>query len=158
MKPMTFERTIAARVDQVWAVMADIDRYAERFAGVDSAVRLSTGGFGVGTQWRETRTVYGRSATVENRVTESQTLHRYVFEAHVGARAITEVVFTPSVDGAHTSVRVTFQTRGGGPAYRLAQFLTLRWVRKCVIDNNTRDLADLARICEGEQRRPALSG
>lgn len=41
MKPMTFERTIAAQVDQVWAIMTDIDRYAERFAGVDAAVLLT---------------------------------------------------------------------------------------------------------------------
>jgi uncharacterized protein YndB with AHSA1/START domain len=150
---MTFERAVVAPVDQVWAVMTDVERYPERFAGVDAAVRLTGASFGVGTRWRETRTVYGRSTTVEIRVTEVEPLHRYVTEARVGARAETEFVFTPSTDGTQTSVRVTFRTEGGGVTYRLVQFLTSRRIRNCVIDNNEQDLADLARACEGEQRQ-----
>jgi hypothetical protein len=94
---------------------------------------------------------------VEICVTQAKAPHRYVTEARVGARAITEFVFAPSADGTHTSVRVTFQVRGGGLVYRLAELLSSRKIRKCVIDNNTQDLADLARACEGERREPSVS-
>ncbi len=155
---MTFERAVAAPVDQVWAVMTDVERYPERFAGVDAAVLLTGESFGVDTRWRETRRVYGRSATVEIRVTEAEALRRYVTEAHVGARAVTAFDFTSSLDGASTSVRVTFQTEGGGLAYRIAEFLNSRRIRRCVIDNNEQDLADLARACEREQRQRPIPG
>jgi uncharacterized protein YndB with AHSA1/START domain len=153
MGPMTFERAVVAPVDLVWAVMTDVARYPERFAAVDATVPLTGDTFGVDTRWRETRTVYGRPATLEIRVTEAEPPRRYVTEAQVGARAVTEFDFTPSMDGTHTSVRVTFRTEGGGLAYRIAEFLNSRRIRTCVTDNNEQDLADLARACEGEQHQ-----
>jgi uncharacterized protein YndB with AHSA1/START domain len=145
---MTFERVIAAPVQHVWAVMTDVERYVERFVNTDAAELLTEGPFGVGTRWRETRTVYGQSATVENCVTECEALRRYATEARVGARATTEFVFMPSTDGTNTSVRVSFQTRDGSLVYRLAEFLNRRKIRECVIENNTQDLTDLAHACE----------
>lgn len=147
MQSMTFERSIAAPVDEVWSIMADVSRYAERFSAIDTAVPLTDGEFGIGTRWRETRTVYGRSTTVDMRVTDVDPPHRYVVEAHVGARATSEYLLTPSNDGQHTVVRVTFQTVGGSPFYRLAEFLTARYIRRCVAQNNNQDLADLERAC-----------
>jgi uncharacterized protein YndB with AHSA1/START domain len=147
-KTVTFERVIAAPVEQVWAVITDIERYVERFIGTDAVEMLTEGPFEVGTRWRETRTVYGQSATVENRVTECEPLRRYTSEARVGARATTEFVFTPRAEGRQTSVRVSFQTTGGSIAYRLVEFLNRRRMHECVVENNMQDLADLARACE----------
>ena len=145
---MTFERVIAAPVECVWAVMTDIERYAGRFAKVDAAVLLDDWPFGVASRWRESRIVYGRSATLEICVIECEALLRYLTEAQVGARATTEFVFTPSADGTRTPVQVRFQTRGGGLWYRLAGRLSHQRIRECVIENNSQDLADLAHACE----------
>jgi len=145
---LTFERDIAAPADQVWAILTDVERYARRFVKVDSAELRTEGPLRVGTRWQETRKVFGRSITVENRVNECEPGRRYVTEAHVGAWATTEFVLTPSADRSHTSVRVTFQTRGGSLGYRLAAYLNRRRIRECVIENNTQDLVDLARACE----------
>jgi hypothetical protein len=128
--------------------MTDIDGYAGRFAGIDAATRLTDGPFAVGTRWRETRTVYGRSVTVENRVAECEPLRRYVAVSNVGGQAIMEYTFEPATDGRHTLVRIRFHTRGGGPAYRLANWLNRRMIRECAVENNTQDLADLAHACE----------
>jgi len=92
----------------------------------------------VGTRWRETRSVYGRSAAVENCVTECEGLRRYTTEARVGARATSEFVFMRYMDGRQTSVRVSVQTRDGGLVYRLAEFLNRRRIRECVVEKNTR--------------------
>jgi hypothetical protein len=64
MQPMTFERAIAAPIGEVWSIMADVSRYAERFSAINAAALLTAGEFGIGTRWRETGTVYGRSTTV----------------------------------------------------------------------------------------------
>jgi uncharacterized protein YndB with AHSA1/START domain len=114
---MSFDRTIAAPVEQVWAAMTDINRYAERFANVDAAVVLTEEPFGVGTRWSETRTVFGRSATLEIRVSESEALRRYLTEARVGARATTEFVFTPSTDGTCTRATMPSRRRAVRPGW-----------------------------------------
>ncbi|WP_432994242.1 SRPBCC family protein [Dactylosporangium sp. CA-233914] len=153
MKPMTFERTIAVDVQAVWSVMTDVRRYAERFSGVDAATLLTEGPFGIGTRWRETRTVYGRPTTLILNVIDAEVPLRYVTEAHAGARATTEFVFTPVDDGRRTLIRVTFQTTGGSAVHRLGQFLAARRIRECVVENNTQDLTDLARACEAVDRK-----
>jgi hypothetical protein len=82
--------------------MTDVNRYAERFSEINAAVLLTAGGFDVGTRWRETRTVYGRSTTVEIHVAEVELQHRYVIEARVGARAISSSEHVGSADeGEH---------------------------------------------------------
>src|SRR3954452_9405856 len=147
MQPMTFERAIAAPIGEVWSIMADVSRYAERFSAIDAAALLTTGEFSIGTRWHATRTVYGRPPTVDMRVAEVDPPHRYVVEARVGARAISEYLFAPADDGKRTVVRMTFQTVGGSPFYRLAELLGGRSIRRCVVQNNTQDLADLERAC-----------
>ena len=148
MGPMSFERDIAAPVEGVWATMTDVNRYAERFSKVDAAVLISDGPFDVDTRWHETRTAYGRAASVNYRVTECEPHRRYLAECWSGARSFMEYVFLPSEDGARTIVRVTFWTRGGGPVFWLGSRLFHARVTACVVDHNNQDLADLARACE----------
>lgn len=145
---MTFERAIAAPPAKVWSVATDIEGFATRFEKVDAVEVLTEGEFRIGTWWRETRTVYGRPATTEIIVTECSMPRRMAAEAHVGARAVTELDLIPNQTGTHTLVKLSFQTVGGGPGYRVLEFLYRRRIRRCVTENNTQDLADLARACE----------
>lgn len=146
---MTFERVVEAPLIKTWTVMTDIERYVFNFRKVDNVQLLTPGEFGAGTRWRETRTVYGgRPATVECVVTACETFRRYTTEAEVDARAITEFGFEPECDDNRTLVRITFRTVEGSRAYRLREFLHRRQIRRCVSENNTQDLLDLAQACE----------
>ena len=56
---------IHATPDKVWAVISDIPGSAATLSGIDAVQMLSDGPHGEGTRWKETRTLMGRSETVE---------------------------------------------------------------------------------------------
>jgi carbon monoxide dehydrogenase subunit G len=56
---------IHASPEKVWSVISDIPGSAATLSGVDSVQMLSEGPYGEGTRWKETRTMMGRSETVE---------------------------------------------------------------------------------------------
>jgi carbon monoxide dehydrogenase subunit G len=56
---------IHASPEKVWSVIADIPGSPATLSGVDSVQMLSEGSYGEGTRWKETRTMMGRSETVE---------------------------------------------------------------------------------------------
>ena len=62
-------RTIDAPPEIVWTLITDIANSPQVISGIDSVTILgSTEGFGVGTRWRETRTMFGKEATEEMEV------------------------------------------------------------------------------------------
>ena len=52
-----------ASPERIFAVMTDLDAAAEWMPNIVSIERLDGDGFGVGTQWRETRKMFGKEAT-----------------------------------------------------------------------------------------------
>jgi carbon monoxide dehydrogenase subunit G len=56
---------IHASPEKVWSVISDIPGSAATLSGVESVQMLSEGPYGEGTRWKETRTMMGRSETVE---------------------------------------------------------------------------------------------
>ena len=63
---------INASADKVWAVVSDIPGSAATLSAVDSIQMLTEGPYAEGTRWKETRTMMGRSETVELLVTQSE--------------------------------------------------------------------------------------
>ncbi len=56
--------TINAPINQVWAAVADIENAATRISGIDAVEILAPASDGlVGLKWRETRTLFGKTAT-----------------------------------------------------------------------------------------------
>ena len=70
--PLTceIEVTVAAPPERVWAAMIDVDRMGEWMKGLVRIERLTDGPFGKGTQFRQTRKMYGREASEVFEVTE----------------------------------------------------------------------------------------
>jgi carbon monoxide dehydrogenase subunit G len=56
---------IHASPEKVWSVISDIPGSAATLSGIDSVQMLSQGPYGEGTRWKETRTMMGRSETME---------------------------------------------------------------------------------------------
>ena len=77
MASVTVIRSIHAPVNIVFQTVADADRFAQAISGVTKLEFLSTHSTGVGTRFRQSRSMNGKEATMDFEVTE------YVKDKHV---------------------------------------------------------------------------
>jgi carbon monoxide dehydrogenase subunit G len=63
------EESFTARPDRVFLALTDLEAAKEWMPGFVRIERLSDSGFHVGTEWRETRRLFGREATEQFEVT-----------------------------------------------------------------------------------------
>lgn len=102
-------RRVEASVPAVWEVVTDLDVAADRLSQVVQLDRLTAGPYDVGTRWRETRRMMGRSETQEMTVVENDPERRTVTEAEdAGTRYRTEISLTPLDDGRATQLTIRF--------------------------------------------------
>ena len=111
---VTVSRRIGAPPEAVWAVLTDIENEAQNLRAVTRAEVLTEGPYAVGTRWRETRRILGRSDTQELWVTVVEENRRTVIEAESrGTRYWTTVSLEPEDLG--TRVEMTFEARTASP-------------------------------------------
>jgi carbon monoxide dehydrogenase subunit G len=140
--------TIAAPLEHVWSVLTDLERAPEHVSAIQSVEVLTPGPFGVGTRWRETRTMFGKTATEEMTVTASEPPRRYVAEADsAGAHYVTEFVVSPADQGA-TQARVTFRGEPRSPLAKVASAAMGWMLRGSMVKALRKDLDELAEVCE----------
>lgn len=152
-KSVVVERRIEAPPGPVWEALTDLREMERVLSGVERIEVLTEGAFGVGTRWRETRKMFGKSATEEMTVTESEPPDRYVTVADShGMHYVSEIALRPAGADA-TTVRMTFS---GGPAEdnrmgflaRLLSGLGTKAVSKAL----AKDLDDVASAVERHHR------
>lgn len=143
-------KTIKAPTDKVWSIMTNLDGFRDAISGIESVERLDDGtGFDVGTTWRETRIMFGRTATEDMWVTALDPGHSYVVEANShGAEYRT----TQSVEPDGESGSVLSMSFSANPTGTMAKVMSATVGRFFV--NATRkafeqDLADIAAAAEG---------
>lgn len=109
MNEIHLSRTVNAPADVVWDLLAGVDEWTEVLSGITRVERLDPEpGFGVGTRWRETRTMFGREATEEMVVTACEAGSSYVVEADSNGAAYRSEVRVES-DGTDVStIRMHF--------------------------------------------------
>jgi uncharacterized membrane protein len=148
MQDVEVRRHVAAPVERVWSLATDLAGAPAVMSGIDSVEVLTPGPFAVGTRWRETRTMMGRSATEEMTVTAVDPGRGYTVEAESsGVRYVSTFAFAEAADGG-TDVRMSF---GGTPSSAVARVLvavTGPLARRSVAKALDRDLADLAAAAE----------
>ncbi|MGY1740375.1 MULTISPECIES: SRPBCC family protein [unclassified Blastococcus] len=148
MRDVEVRRHVRAPVERVWAVATDLAGAPQVLSGVDAVEVLTPGPFGVGTRWRETRTMMGRSATEEMAVTAVEPQRAYTVEAaSSGVRYVSTFAFAPAADGG-TDVRMTFGGTPSSAVVRVLAAVTGPLVRRSVTRALDRDLADLAAAAE----------
>lgn len=142
--------SLVSRIDAppqaVFAIMADIPRWHQVFAKIESIEMLTSGPVAVGTRFRETRTMFGKSATEEMTVAELVPSHRLVLTAFSHGTAYrTERIVEPSAGGS--TMMLDFE---GRPMSLFARLMTpvgwlfLGHVKKQI----AADLEDLKRAAE----------
>ncbi|MEE1824697.1 SRPBCC family protein [Streptomyces sp. BE20] len=110
-RDVSVAREMTAPADRVWRSMTDLESMPQVLSGVDSVEVLTPGPFGVGTRWRETRRMLGKSATEEMWVTVCDAPVRYVAEAdNAGMHYVSEFRLVERTPG-RTTVTMTFSAR-----------------------------------------------
>lgn len=147
----TVSRESSAPPDRIWSVMTDLDGWARVVSGIERVERVDDGsGFAVGTRWRETRTMFGKSSTEEMAVTAVEPGRSYVVESDSqGAhyRSVMSVEPAPG-GGGGTIATMTFGARPRSLAARILGAtlgrLFLGSTRKAL----EQDLADITAAAE----------
>jgi carbon monoxide dehydrogenase subunit G len=98
---------IHASPEKVWSVISDIPGSPATLSGVDSVQMLSDGPYGEGTRWKETRTMMGRSETVEMWVAQADPPRSTTVKALQGGADYTSRFSLAERDGG-TDLTLTF--------------------------------------------------
>jgi len=144
------QRETVAAPASVWSVLTDLDRAAEVLSGVDRVERLAGDGYRVGTRWRETRTMMGRSASEEMAVTAVEPGRSTTVEAGAaGVHYRTAFTLTPLPDRG-TCLAMVFSGSPVEPTapQRLAWRLFGAWGLRMSAKAMRQDLADIAAAAE----------
>lgn len=142
-------RHVNAPPQKVWAVMTNLDGFADAISGIESVERLDDGSdFEVGTKWRETRVMFGRTATEDMWVTEIDPGHSYVVEASSHGAEYRTAQSVEPVDGGGSRLTMSFS---GKPVSTMARVMSAtlgRLFEKATRKAFEQDLADVAAAAE----------
>jgi carbon monoxide dehydrogenase subunit G len=103
----TLTQHINAAPEKVWAVISDIPGSAATLSGIESVQPLTDGPYGEGTRWKETRTMLGRSETVEMWVAQADPPRSTTVKAMQGGADYTSRYSLTERDGG-TDLTLTF--------------------------------------------------
>ena len=113
MATVTVSNHVAAPVQQVFRVFTDIELGPQHVGGIKKVEMLTPGVVHLGSRWRETREVLGRSDSAEMEITAFELNRMYTITHHkAGVRIDTTFWFQP--EGSGTKVSVDFELDGGG--------------------------------------------
>lgn len=150
---LSLERRVDAPADAVWRVLTDVEGFEAVLSGVTRVERLAGIGYGIGTRWRETRTMLGREASEELEVVGIDEGRSTTLAAEASGLAYrTELSLEPLVgDGAaQTLVRMRFSGTFVSPSWvqramaKLTAGIGLRVTRAAM----QQDLDDIAAAAE----------
>ena len=149
MSTVAVTRLVEAPVVQVWRVFTDLSRRCEWLSTVTRVDLLTTGPFGAGTVWRETRTMAdGGEITEEFRVRECAIPERFVVVSPgIGADYRMTYTFVPVIEGRHRGGTMVTVVQDGTPTAAAGRFLAFVFgglAARTVEGALRRDLDDLA--------------
>lgn len=81
MTSLEVQKDIRASGTTVWEMITDLAGSPNVISGIETVEMLTEGPLAVGTRWRETRTMFGKTSTEEMEVTEVKVGRSYVVEA-----------------------------------------------------------------------------
>lgn len=146
MAELSISRTIPAPRSEVFARLSNFPQAADTIGAITQVEMLTEGEVGVGTRFRETRTVFGREATEEMEVTAFEAPRSYTLEAEShGAHYVS--TFTLDETPGGTEVTLSFTATPLTVFAKIMSFLT-KPMLKTVMKECAKDLDDVARSFE----------
>ncbi|GAA0544728.1 hypothetical protein GCM10010172_27900 [Paractinoplanes ferrugineus] len=127
MSTIAVTRLIEAPVAAVWQVFTDLARRRDRLSTVTRVEVLSTGPFGAGTAWRETRRMADGGEITEDFLVElCEMPDRFVVRSPgIGADYKMTYSFVPVVAGRHRGGTMVTAVQDGGATGPIGRFLAL---------------------------------
>jgi hypothetical protein len=141
MTTVTVSSRIKAPVGRVFEQFTDLEHASAHVSGIKKIEVLTQGPFQLGTRWRETRDVLGRTDSAEMEVTSFEREKTYTIAHHkAGVRIDTVFSFEPTDGGTKVGIEFGLDT-GAFPPGLLTPF---GWaIAGKVRDVLGHDLADL---------------
>ncbi len=150
MPEFNFDVLVQAPVEAVFEEFTDFEHAAGRIKAIESIEMLTSGPVGVGTKFRETRTMFGQKAVEVMEVTEYSGPNGFTLSANShGTQYHCTHRFVPAGDG--TKVTMNFAAR---PQTFFARLMSpLAWLfmgtmRKAM----TKDFEEMKAVCESLAR------
>ncbi len=144
MPKMTIRQHFEAPLEWVFDTLSDFENAARHVRGIDRMELLTPGAIGVGTRFRETRTMFGKQSSVEMEITAFDRLHGYTVEGTTcGSRYRAAYHLLSDIAGTH--VRLEIETQ---PIHFLAKLvaplacLMQGSMKKCLLN----DLEDIQAV------------
>lgn len=151
--PVFMEVPVAAPAALLWDLITDIEHAPQAISGITAVERLDGGsGFGVGTRWRETRTMFGRTATEEMTVSAVEIGRSYRTTAHNRGMTYTSQLAVAPVDETSSRLSMTFDATADGLLNRTLGAAVGRLMRSSVEKAMRQDLLDIAHAAAARHR------
>jgi hypothetical protein len=111
---------VNASADVVWALLIDFEGSVDTISAIEKVEILSDDkAFGVGFAWRETRTMFGKTATEDMEVIEVTPGEAYVVEADPDGANYRSVMSVAAKDDGTSTVSMEFGADPKGTVSRL---------------------------------------
>lgn len=141
--------------EAVWSVISDIENAAERISAIESIEILNRPDAGlIGLKWRETRTMFGKTATEEMWITEAVENQFYKTGAESHGFAYVSTMSVSAQDGG-TCLTMTHESKPQGLLAKVLAipmgFVFKGMMRKCILQ----DLNDVKAAVENPADTPA---
>ena len=110
MANLKLSQQVNAPIDRVFQVFSDFPTAADRIEGIKSIEMLTDGPVGLGTRFKETRTMFGRDATEEMEITAFEPNRLYTVSADsCGAKFDTTFRFSESMGKTQVDMEMKTQ-------------------------------------------------
>ena len=149
MKAITVSRDVNAPANVVWGILTDVEGSVDKISAIEKVEVLSDDTtFGVGYAWRETRTMFGRTATEEMEVVEVTAGESYAVIADPDGSNYRSVMAVGATGDDTSTVSMTF---GANPKGTLAK-LFIATIGRLFVGSTKKaiaaDLDDIAAAAE----------
>lgn len=145
--------TIDASESAVWKVITDIENAAENISGIEQIDVLEKPENGlVGLKWRETRTLFGKTATEEMRIIDAVENSRYITRAAShGCVYLTTMAIATNNEGC--VVTMTHQSKPQGMVAKLLSISMGLMIQGTIRKIIQQDLNDIKTTVEQQSDR-----
>jgi len=147
---ITIDIEIKAPKEKVWKVITDIENSVNTISGIDKIEILNNPkDTVVGLKWKETRTIFGKSATETMWITEAEENNYYKTRAESNG-AIYQTILKLSEKENTTFLTMEFSTEAISLKGKIMAFIFGRMLSKSMKKLIEKDLMDIKNIVENK--------